>query len=448
MMGGFEVNTLVLMNMLTNTIDIMLILYFIRVSMNKSVEDKRHGTLLIAGLVILNTLINLSLGLGNPLGFLAILMISSIIFTFILKVKYLKIFYIGLMASILMFIIEIIVVNFIILIFGILPSIIYEINIYRISAIIISKTVFYLIIRFGIRNMKIPNSVGLYELIPILIVTLFNAIIVYMTFILYKYLDIETNNVNMYLIGMGIGSLVFSWSIYLITKKIMVQSQQKVIWKMKEEEFKRERFFKTNILETFQTIKAQRHDMNNYISTLYGLIHLDKIDEAKQYINRINHDISYVNYILETNHLVIAALINTKIHLAEMNNIKFDLDIKLPNELLIDDVVLSIVLGNLIDNAIEASCLSGKTEKKVILEMYIKDEYLIISIRNTKNSSIKVDTKEILKGFTSKEDKDSHGLGLVNVSNIVNQYNGFMSLEDLGDIFEVNIAMLLYKDIV
>ena len=80
--------------------------------------------------------------------------------------------------------------------------------------------------------------------------------------------------------------------------------------------------------------------------------------------------------------------------------------------------------------------------------MYIKDEYLIISIRNTKNSSIKVDTKEILKGFTSKEDKDSHGLGLVNVSNIVNQYNGFMSLEDLGDIFEVNIAMLLYKDIV
>lgn len=448
MMGGFEVNILVLMNILTNTIDTLLILYFIRVSLNKSVEDKRHGTLLITGLITLNMLINLSLGLGSPLGFLAILMISSIIFAFILKAKYLKIFYIGLMASILMFVIEIIVINFIILICGILPSIIYEINIYRISAIVISKTVFYLIIRFGIRNMKIPNSVGLYELIPILIVALFNAVIVYMTFILYKYLDIKTNNVNVYLTAMGIGSLVFSWSIYLITKKIMVQGQQKVIWKMKEEEFRRERFFKTNILETFQTIKAQRHDMNNYISTLYGLIHMDKIDEAKQYINRINNDISYVNYILETNHLVIAALINTKIHLAEMNNIKFDIDIKLPNELLIDDVVLSIVLGNLIDNAIEASCLSGKTEKKVILEMYIKDEYLIISIRNTKNNSIKVETNEILKGFTSKEDKDSHGLGLINVSNIVNQYNGLMSLEDLGDNFEVNIAMLLDKDIV
>ena len=80
--------------------------------------------------------------------------------------------------------------------------------------------------------------------------------------------------------------------------------------------------------------------------------------------------------------------------------------------------------------------------------MHVYDEYLIIRIKNTKNSSIKVDTEEILKGFTSKEDKDSHGLGLMNVSNIVNQYNGLMKLEDLGDNFEVNIAMLLDKDIV
>ena len=95
MIGGFEVNILVLMNILTNTIDTLLILYFIIVSLNKSVEDKKYGILLIAALVILNTLINMSLGLGNPLGFLTILMISSIIFAFILKVKYLKTFYIG-----------------------------------------------------------------------------------------------------------------------------------------------------------------------------------------------------------------------------------------------------------------------------------------------------------------------------------------------------------------
>ena len=56
MIGGFEVNILVLMNILTNTIDTLLILYFIRVSLNKPVEDKKHGILLIAGLVILNTL--------------------------------------------------------------------------------------------------------------------------------------------------------------------------------------------------------------------------------------------------------------------------------------------------------------------------------------------------------------------------------------------------------
>lgn len=436
-----------LMNLFTNTIDTLLILYFIKVSLNKSIINKKYSSILISGLIILNMLINLSLGIGNLLGFLAILIISSIIFSFVLGVKFIRTLYMSLLASILMFVVEIIVINTIVLVFNILPSVIYQINIYRIMAIIISKTLFFIIIKYWIRNIKIPNTIEAQELIPIITVALFNVVIIYMTFILYKYLNIRTYVMNIYLAAMTTGALVFSWAIYLITKKIMFQSQQKIIWEIKEKEFRRERFFKTNILETFQTIKAQRHDMNNYISTLYGLIHMEKMNEAKQYINRINEDISYVNTILETNHLVIVAIINTKIHLAEINNIEFNLDVKLPEELLIDDIALSIVLGNLIDNAIEAASISDNTEQRIDLEMYVKGEYLIISIRNTKNISIKVDTKKILKGYTTKRDKDSHGLGLVNVNSIVNQYHGFINLNDLGNEFEVKVAMLLDKDV-
>ena len=79
--------------------------------------------------------------------------------------------------------------------------------------------------------------------------------------------------------------------------------------------------------------------------------------------------------------------------------------------------------------------------------MWIEKEKLTIHIKNTKSNLRKLDVKEILGRFTTKEDKEKHGFGLSNVDFIVNQYNGILNLEDLGDEFVVDVTLPMNRDL-
>ena len=439
-------NKMILMNLTTNIIDTLLIFYFIKKSVYKTINNKAFSTLILIILITLNTLINLNFGLGNMIGFLSIFIISNTVYSFVLDINFLKTLIFALTGTILMFIVEVIVIQSIIILFNILPSDIYELNIYRITAIICAKTMFFLIIKYGIEKIKMPRNFKLKESIPSFVVAFFNIIIIYMTFTLYKYLDVSSTSGYLYLFGMSLGAILFSWVIYSITQKLILQSQQEIIWKMKEEEFQKRDFYIKNMQDTLQTIKAQRHDLNNYISTLYGLIYMERIQEAQQYITKLNDRISYINDIVETNHPIITSLLNIKKYKANQEKINMITNINLPNDLPIDFVDLSIVLGNLFDNAIEACSLIKEGEKVIELSMYIKDNYLIIKIVNSKCDSIKSEVSKLSTGYTSKKDKENHGIGLNNVKNVVDHYNGLMDLEDDGNMFKVNIALSIEKD--
>lgn len=441
-LGGRVVDKSIIMNFTTNIIDSLLIFYFIKRVFKKDISDKVNSIILISCLISLNTYINSSLGLANILGFISILIISSIIFSFILDLKVLNTLYYVIIASLIMFIIEMITINSIIIIAKIPSSMIYEINIYRISAIIISKFMMFLFTIFSVGRIKINKEFKIEEEKPIVIVTLFNVIIVYMTFILYKYLDYEDKYTNLLLIGMSLGAVIFSWLIFSITKKIVYQSQQEIIFRLKEDEIRKNDFYIKNMSDMLITIKGQRHDMNNHLNTIYGLMETENFNEAKIYISNLNQSVSFINEIIETNNPTISSLLNIKNSKAIKNKIKFKLEINIPRNINIKDVDLSIILNNLIDNALEA-CESVDENKRLIdFKMNVKDSYLIIMIKNSKDENVAVDTESIFDGYTTKENHSNHGLGLKNVKLIVDKYDGLINIKDEGDIFVVSVALL------
>lgn len=243
---------------------------------------------------------------------------------------------------------------------------------------------------------------------------------------------------------MGLGAIIFSWITYKIIKKMIIQSQQEVIWKMRQEEFHKKDFYMQNMNDILNTIRSQKHDLNNYLSTLYGLIYLERFEESKKYITQINDRISNMDDIIETSHPVITALVSMKRNKAYEENIEVILDIELPDDLPFDFVDLSIIIGNLLDNAIEAcQGVHKDIKKKIELLIYVKEEYVIIEIVNTKSEAIKVDTKNILRRFTSKNNRENHGYGLGNIENIVKQYNGVMDIYDLGNQFSIEIRLFI-----
>lgn len=439
---------LTLMNLFTNIIDTLMVAYFLTKLLDKTCIDKKKSRLFLTGLIIFNTLVNLVFGLANILGLIAILTVSTIVYSYLLDTEFVKTLIYSMLATIFMFIIEIMVINTITMIFRIDPSMILYMNIYRIISIITAKGLFYLLIRYAIEKLRIQKDTKFNGMTPIILIGFFNIVIIFMTFTLYKYMEIKSTIGYIYLSAMGMGAIVFSWLIYRITQKMIYQSQQEIIWKMREEEFHKKDFYIKSMNDILQTIKSQRHDLNNYLSTLYGLIYLGRFEDAEKYITEINDRISNMNNIIETSHPVITALVSMKKNKAFEDNIDMILDIDLPEDLPLDFVDLSIIIGNLLDNAIEAcQLIKEEMERKIELTIYVKKDYLIIQINNTKASSIKVETENIIGRFTTKSEQVNHGFGLGNIEYVVKQYNGIMNIEDLGNEFRVNIALLMGEDV-
>jgi len=351
-----------------------------------------------------------------------------------------------LIGVVFMFIVELVVGYIFIYIFNLSPAKLLELSILRVFAIFLSKVSFLLIIYFGIYRIPLISYIKNKNKIPVTFIVLFNIIIIYMTFTLYNYMDGSSPSEYLVLFTVTIASIVFSWFIFLFVKRMMDQEQQEELMKLKIREYENRDFYIKNMEDLMVNIRSQRHDLNNYVSTLYGLIQLEKIEDAKKYILDLEKNLTFVNQIIDTNHPVITALINVKYQKATREKIHMKLDINLPENLSIESIDLSVVLGNLLDNAIEA-CLKSESESPVIeLKMYIKRNYLIIKAENSKTDKVIFNKELKHKKYTTKEDKDNHGFGLNNIQRVIDQYKGILNLEDTGHIFKVHIAIPLESD--
>lgn len=434
---------LLIFNLMTNILDTSLVFYYIVVALSKKDIDKKRVTKLLPILIIINTMINTYLGLANFAVFLIILTVSTIFYSYMLKESLAYLIMHSLSATILMGVIEVISVAFICLAFNILPSTLLELNIYRVLAVLLSKITMFLSIKYIVKNIRLSQFTTLKFNISLVLIFLFDLYIIFMTYTVYKYLRNHTLVEYLNLIGLGLGTILFNWIIYKITKESIYRSQQEIIWKMKEEEYYKKNFYVSNINDMLQTIRSQRHELNNYLTTLYGLIYLGNYDEAKEYIRRINDRLSFMNNIVETNNPVISAIMSVQKNKAFQEGIDMEIDIDdMPEELPFDTVDLSIIIGNLLNNAMEACISLGKDKpRKIQFYMGIEEEELKIDIKNSKCNQIRLDSKEFLTRFTTKEDKENHGFGLRNVNLIVEQYKGKLHLEDLGDEFRAYVIL-------
>lgn len=342
---------------------------------------------------------------------------------------------------------ELVTVNLVIYLFKLSPARILELNVYRFLAIFIAKGSFFLIVRYWISRTPLISYIQNKRSLPIVFIFLFNLIIIYMEFILYKYVKISTYMDYVIFFILTLCAISYSWLIYVFTKIMFKQEQQRELMKLKIKEYENQNFYIKNMEDIMLNIRAQRHDYNNHVSTIYGLIYLNKFEEAKRYILDFVEDISLINKIIDVGHPVITALINMKRDKILREKIKMNLDVQLPQNLSFDYIDLSIVIGNLLDNAVEA-CLNPCIKDPFIdLKIHTKANYLVIEISNSKSSTVSAKSNSLGHRFTTEEDKESHGFGLSNIKRIVAQYEGILKFEDKENTFEVNIALPLEKDI-
>ena len=127
-----------------------------------------------------------------------------------------------------------------------------------------------------------------------------------------------------------------------------------------------------------------------------------------------------------TGNRVVDAVLNYRIEREEVQEISYELKLNIPTTLNLSDVILSGVLGNLLDNAIEASLYLPREARQVIVSMYIDRKNLFLEVINNFDGTIRTDGKGQL--VTRKKDKTGHGYGLSVIQDLLDAKDGNIQL--------------------
>lgn len=185
-----------------------------------------------------------------------------------------------------------------------------------------------------------------------------------------------------------------------------------------------------------------RHDMKNHLIGLRSLIKEGDVQRAENYLDGLLDDIEIVEEKICSGNVVVDTLVNAKYTLAKKMHIKTDIQVCIPNEFKFQDKHLMVILGNIIDNAIEASMKLPEEERYIkLIILYQKKMLNILIINNYNGRTRKNRWGEFI---TTKEEQVYHGLGLSAIKQAIDYYNGEVKITEKNGKFQVSI--LIYEN--
>ncbi len=183
--------------------------------------------------------------------------------------------------------------------------------------------------------------------------------------------------------------------------------------------------------------RRQRHELKNLYVAMDTMIQKRDIQGLQELIQKQHHMLYTRRGKASTGNVVADAVLNHRMEQECAKTIEFSVNLNIPTSMNVKDVVLSGVLGNALDNAIEASLYLPEEERKVTVSMYIDRKNLFIEITNNFDGRILTDSKGTL--LTRKQEKDSHGYGISVIEELLEQHNGNMKLLWSDRQFQVQI---------
>ena len=214
----------------------------------------------------------------------------------------------------------------------------------------------------------------------------------------------------------------------------LVYFAERILLEEEIKEMKYKEDYYNRIEKKQKEIKELRHNIKNEIIMLKSQVNNGNIKEANIIMDRIISKTQNDKLGIYTENVEINFMLNSKINHSKPYNINWVIDIKVPTNIRVDPSDMGIILGNLLDNSIEACSMIEEFERIINVNILYKKSAMTINIENSK--SIYYNSEK-----TWKEDKENHGLGLKSVEKIVNKYSGILNYEDKINSYEVNAIM-------
>lgn len=163
-----------------------------------------------------------------------------------------------------------------------------------------------------------------------------------------------------------------------------------------------------------------RHDMKSHLTTIYGMLQQNDVEGSLNHIEEIISVDAHGNLIANSGNIVVDSIINFKLQQAEANNINVSVDLSIPKRLSVHSYDIAVIMGNLIDNALEA-VLKIEEERFIDISIVLNKGVLVIKMENSFDGMAKQVDEKFL---SSKRDYQTLGLGIKNINSIISKYNG------------------------
>lgn len=174
-----------------------------------------------------------------------------------------------------------------------------------------------------------------------------------------------------------------------------------------------------------QTVRRLRHDMKNHLNVINTFLRNQDYAKAEDYLQELDQEF-ISNLRLYCPNSIVNAVLNSKEQLAADSGISCDFQIDLAESPAIEDIDLCSILGNTLDNAIEAcQKIPESSSRSISVKARCKNGFFSYEILNSKINTV---AKEKGAFLTDKKDSSSHGIGLKTVRNIVDKYHGTLRI--------------------
>lgn len=299
-----------------------------------------------------------------------------------------------------------------------------------------SKFSSFILIKLILDFFKI--KMGLMTIKNLFLILCFPVASLTIMFLLSKILKPETEKGLMILALIGMSFLVISnILIFYVMEKIGQTEYQKGYYHFLKNQLEQQKIYYRE-LEVFQKdVYKLWHDMRNRMIALEGYMKNNDKIRFNEEVEKFSEEFEGIENPETTGYHGIDAILNAKIKVMERSGIRFNKKIKFPKILEIEEMDLAILIGNLLDNGIEA-LLKQENEEK-ILEFYINTDVnnIFITTRNNVENDF-----NIRKIETKKERRERHGVGLEKIKLIAEKYDGELSLSCENNCFIAQIFLV------
>jgi sensor histidine kinase regulating citrate/malate metabolism len=187
----------------------------------------------------------------------------------------------------------------------------------------------------------------------------------------------------------------------------------------------------------YRQMRGWRHDYRNHIQTMKAYAASGDMESIRQYLDHLDTDLNTVDTVIKTGNPMADAILNSKISLAKSKRIPVRATAFIPVKLTISDLDLCVILGNLFDNAIDASLELPEEERLIRVYMDMKNTQLYISFTNF--TAGKKLTRSGKRFLTTKG--PGHGFGLVRIDAVIRRLDGYLSRSSEDGAFTTEILI-------